>query len=218
VLDQGDEAYDDPDRMARRYRLRHGLGGKRAAILDAALLTIADVGYEQTSIAQLHRLARVSTGTIYHHFGSKRGIALELARREWPPWYRAIAAAAATKGWGGAAHRQLTWAEARPVEARFLLVEAPPLAELARVHDHWNELIADALGLGDEPDAALAALLGPGRELLRRRLRPRGSIREGSRLAVALHNAGAFGSSRRGSGSRSAVRPPAGGTGRASRP
>ncbi|MCR9277353.1 MAG: TetR/AcrR family transcriptional regulator [Pseudomonadaceae bacterium] len=47
----------------------------RQRVLDAALTCFAAAGVEATSVADITRLANVSTGSLYHHFDSKNGIA-----------------------------------------------------------------------------------------------------------------------------------------------
>ena len=51
---------------------------RRNAILDAALECFATLGYDQTTLADIRERAGASTGSIYHHFGSKEQIAASL--------------------------------------------------------------------------------------------------------------------------------------------
>jgi AcrR family transcriptional regulator len=51
---------------------------RRAAILDAALECFSTLGYDQTTLADIRARAGASTGSIYHHFGSKEQIAASL--------------------------------------------------------------------------------------------------------------------------------------------
>jgi len=51
---------------------------RREAILDAALECFSTLGYEQTTLADIRAKAGASTGSIYHHFGSKERIAASL--------------------------------------------------------------------------------------------------------------------------------------------
>ncbi|MEN8240040.1 MAG: TetR/AcrR family transcriptional regulator, partial [Actinomycetota bacterium] len=51
---------------------------RRQAILQAALESFADTGYDATSIEEICRLSGSSVGSFYHHFGSKEGIAAAL--------------------------------------------------------------------------------------------------------------------------------------------
>lgn len=51
---------------------------RRQHILDAALECFATIGYDQTTLADIRERAGASTGSIYHHFGSKEQIAASL--------------------------------------------------------------------------------------------------------------------------------------------
>jgi len=51
---------------------------RRDAILDAALALFADRGLAGTSVDDIREASGASVGSIYHHFGSKEGIAVEL--------------------------------------------------------------------------------------------------------------------------------------------
>ena len=51
---------------------------RRASVLDAALECFAERGMDGTTIQDIQRAADCSIGSIYHHFGSKEGIAEEL--------------------------------------------------------------------------------------------------------------------------------------------
>jgi AcrR family transcriptional regulator len=51
---------------------------RRQAILDAALDCFSTIGYDQTTLADIRAKAGASTGSIYHHFGSKEQIAATL--------------------------------------------------------------------------------------------------------------------------------------------
>lgn len=66
-----------PDAERDPARDRAG-GDRRRAILDAALAAFDAVGYEDTTIADIRERSGASTGSIYHHFKSKEGIAAAL--------------------------------------------------------------------------------------------------------------------------------------------
>ncbi len=51
---------------------------RRASVLQAALSCFADLGIEGTTVHDIRRKADCSIGSIYHHFGSKEGVAEEL--------------------------------------------------------------------------------------------------------------------------------------------
>lgn len=56
-------------------------GTARARLLRAALQGFGAQGYEPVAVAALAAEAEVTTGSLYHHFGSKRGLYL-LVREE----------------------------------------------------------------------------------------------------------------------------------------
>jgi AcrR family transcriptional regulator len=51
----------------------------RAAVLAAARRQFARVGYSQAELGKIAADARVTTGAIYHHFGSKKALFLAVA-------------------------------------------------------------------------------------------------------------------------------------------
>ena len=51
---------------------------RKASVLQAALSCFADLGIEGTTVHDIRRKADCSIGSIYHHFGSKEGVAEEL--------------------------------------------------------------------------------------------------------------------------------------------
>ena len=57
---------------------RAGTASRRASILAAALDCFTRRGFDATTIHDIRRAADCSIGSIYHHFGSKEGIAGEL--------------------------------------------------------------------------------------------------------------------------------------------
>jgi TetR/AcrR family fatty acid metabolism transcriptional regulator len=60
-----------PQRMQDRYD----------AILDAAKTGFADKGFEDTSIADIARIARISDGLVYRYFRNKRELLYEVLRK-----------------------------------------------------------------------------------------------------------------------------------------
>jgi AcrR family transcriptional regulator len=50
------------------------LTNSKDAILDAAEMLMARVGYDKASISQICRESKLPVGSIYHHFGSKAGL------------------------------------------------------------------------------------------------------------------------------------------------
>lgn len=62
----------------RKGETRAGTEERRASVLAAALDCFIRNGIEGTTIGDIQRAARCSVGSLYHHFGSKEGIAEEL--------------------------------------------------------------------------------------------------------------------------------------------
>src|SRR5919199_2136738 len=52
--------------------------GRRADILDAALLVFTRRGYHRATIEEIRAVSGASTGSIYHHFGGKEQLAAAL--------------------------------------------------------------------------------------------------------------------------------------------
>jgi len=57
---------------------RAGTVARRASVLAAALECFGRLGVDGTTIQDIQRAASCSVGSLYHHFGSKEGIAEEL--------------------------------------------------------------------------------------------------------------------------------------------
>jgi AcrR family transcriptional regulator len=57
------------------------IAATRAAVLAAARRQFARVGYSEAELGKIAADARVTTGAIYHHFGSKKGLFLAVAER-----------------------------------------------------------------------------------------------------------------------------------------
>lgn len=60
--------------------LRRAAGAGQAAILSAASAVFAAKGFSGASLSEIAARAGVSKANIYHHFGSKRGLYLEVMR------------------------------------------------------------------------------------------------------------------------------------------
>ena len=64
----------DPERQAQR----------RNAITDAAAVLFAEHGYEATPVTAIAKVADVSSGTVFHYFGDKRGVFRAIFERDLP--------------------------------------------------------------------------------------------------------------------------------------
>jgi AcrR family transcriptional regulator len=61
--------------MPRKHSSRSGTEERRSTILNAALQCFNEYGLENTTVQDIQQVAKCSTGSLYHHFGSKEGIA-----------------------------------------------------------------------------------------------------------------------------------------------
>jgi AcrR family transcriptional regulator len=106
-------------------------GGRREAILEAALRLFAERGYEATTVADIRELAGASTGSMYHHFASKEDIAAAL-RVEVLAGYQAALLGElarhhdAEAGVRGLVRFHVAWAAANRERAGYLLASPPP--------------------------------------------------------------------------------------------
>jgi AcrR family transcriptional regulator len=64
--------------VRRATSVRAGTVARRASILDAALGCFSDLGVAATTVEDICRGAGASVGSLYHHFGSKEGVAAGL--------------------------------------------------------------------------------------------------------------------------------------------
>ena len=62
-----------------RRRFRRAPAEKRARIIAVARACFSEQAYEDTTTAEIARRAGVSEGTIFHHFGTKRGLLVAVA-------------------------------------------------------------------------------------------------------------------------------------------
>jgi len=61
--------------MPRKKSSRSGTEERRKTILSAALQCFSEYGIENTTVQDIQLIAKCSTGSLYHHFGNKEGIA-----------------------------------------------------------------------------------------------------------------------------------------------
>jgi AcrR family transcriptional regulator len=63
----------------KKRNTRHGTtASRRKEIIQAALACFTELGFTQTSMAEIRRRSNASTGSIYHHFKSKEQLAAEV--------------------------------------------------------------------------------------------------------------------------------------------
>ena len=121
--------------------------GRRAAILRGALEAFTAHGYAATSIEHIRRASGASTGSIYHHYGGKAGVAAALyaeGLRRYQAGVMAVldSAADAEGGIRGLARYHLRWIADNRDLARFLLTnrEAEVLAASKEALRPLNEV------------------------------------------------------------------------------
>jgi AcrR family transcriptional regulator len=140
---------------------------RRQAILDAALACFSDEGYDETTVADIRRRAGASTGSIYHHFGSKEQIAatlyLEGLRQSQEAGLAALLRTRTVRtGVAAQVSAYLDWVVAHPEMARFLfgMRHAPFLDDAEPTIGGMNRdvqaraaaWIADRVAAGELPD------------------------------------------------------------------
>ena len=159
---------------------------RREAILEAALECFNDHGYDATTIGDIVRKSGTSVGSIYHHFGDKRGVAAEIYASALEDFIEGAVAildrdltTEQTVREGVAYH--LRWVESHPAEACFLFVEReadvrreakPAVRRLnQRLFRRVFDWLAEARAAGDlreVPDQiAITLWIGPCQEIAR---------------------------------------------------
>jgi AcrR family transcriptional regulator len=140
---------------------------RRQAILDAALECFSTIGYDQTTLADIRRKAGASTGSIYHHFGSKERIAASLYLDGLRQTQEAGLAAllhtrTARTGIGAQVGAYIDWVVDDPALATFLFAmrrapflddDEPAIAALnTDTHERAARWLADRVAAGELPD------------------------------------------------------------------
>jgi AcrR family transcriptional regulator len=158
--------------------------GRKEEILDAALKAFTEKGFAAATVADVRELSGASTGSIYHHFGDKEGIAAALyveALRDYQHGVLAILEREhdGERGIKALVRHHLRWVASHPDLARFLLAGRPPGAE-ERLHEMNREAFAavrawlEERGLRRMPlDLVFPVLFGPAQEFCRGWLRDR---------------------------------------------
>jgi len=113
------------DRNKNKPDERPSSAERRRAILNAALSCFSLRGYDATTMAEICKLAGVSTGSMYHHFDSKERLAAELylagVRSTQEHGLHALLAHRRTEdGVRALVRAYLDWVQAQPELARFL--------------------------------------------------------------------------------------------------
>ena len=121
--------------------------GNRALILEVALELFAARGYDAVGVQEIVEAAGVTKPTLYHYFGSKRGLLEALVREHAGAFLGELRGAAAygrnlPATLDRVAAVYLGFAATRPVFCRFLLsllfVPAENEAHAAAARDHGN--------------------------------------------------------------------------------
>jgi AcrR family transcriptional regulator len=162
--------------------MRAKTADRRQAILDAALPLFASRGLRGTSIGHVRAASRASVGSIYHHFGSKEGIAAQLYAGAIASYQQEVLGVlrAATRAEGaitGVVRHFLSWVGENRDLAQLMLavghgdvrrLAARQVAALNRTFMRdARDLLAPYVARGQLPalpdDVFLAAVLGPAR-------------------------------------------------------
>ena len=140
---------------------------RRQAILDAALECFSSIGYDRTTLADVRMRAGASTGSIYHHFGSKERIAAELylegVRQTQDAGLAALLRTrTARTGVAAQVASYIDWVVEHPSYARFLFTtrherfledDEPRIAAAnVEVHQRAAKWVADRVAAGELPD------------------------------------------------------------------
>ena len=166
--------------------------GRRADILDAALLVFTRRGYHRATIEEIRAVSGASTGSIYHHFGGKEELAAVLYVEGLRDYQRRFLAV-----FDGDAHPEETvkgivenhvdWVADNPSMARYLLSSRE--AEVVRATDRelramnravieatrgWLERAVETGALRRLPTQLFSAVvIGPSQEFARQWLKRR---------------------------------------------
>ncbi|MPZ79268.1 MAG: TetR family transcriptional regulator [Actinophytocola sp.] len=140
-------------------------GSTKARLIEAALHHFEQSGYDACNVADLAAKAGVTTGSLYHHFGSKLGL-YTVARDDVEKRITdRMEGAAATTGGDGAAAVHAALLVAYGAAVRFnacrLLGEPPPVDGIDPVADTVRSLLPERLAVAPAVLAAAwrAALL-----------------------------------------------------------
>ena len=176
---------------------------RRAEILGAALWCFYEVGYERTTIADIKARAKVSTGSIYHHFSNKEqlfaALYIEAIRETQASSHRSLRrASTAEEGIKALVASYLRWVQREPKKAVFLLTMRRAefmedvRGDLEALNHEFRKSLSDWMDQhvreGElplaKPDVLMALLVGPSEDFARRWLRGETStsLRESAEL------------------------------------
>ena len=144
-------------KRAIKSRRETNIEATRAALLDVARKHFARVGYSRAEIGQIAADARVTTGAVYHHFDSKKGLFVAVAEE-----IEAEILKAGTVDSGDPLDRLRVGFErsidycASPAVQRITFIEAPQVIgpdawykiELRYAYGALRQVLAQLIGLG----------------------------------------------------------------------
>lgn len=178
--------------MGRPRTRAEATEARKSAIRRAALECFVELGYDQTTIEDIRRRAGASTGSIYHHFGSKERLAADVYLEGVRDTQRVVLAALESPGSVERAIHALVdaylgWYAEHPDYARYLLTMRhgellPDVAdELGRLNAEFLERLQAWFATHEERgelprldlDLYMALLTGPCDSFARRWLRGR---------------------------------------------
>ena len=140
---------------------------RRQDILDAALECFSSIGYDETTLADIRERAGASTGSIYHHFGSKERIAASLyldalGQTQTAGLEAVLRTRTARTGIAAQVGAYIDWVVEHPALARFLFTmrhapfldtEESTIAGLNEdIRDRAGKWISDRVDAGELPD------------------------------------------------------------------
>src|SRR5215213_3788736 len=96
---------------------------RKQAILDAALAAFLERGVLATTIEDVRERSGASVGSIYHHYGSKEGIAAALFVEGMRSYQDGAADALRAKGVRGFVRRHVRWVTEHPDLATYLFTQ-----------------------------------------------------------------------------------------------
>jgi AcrR family transcriptional regulator len=158
----------------------------RQRVLDAALALFSERGYFNTAVPDIVKRSGVSTGSIYHHFGDKQGIARALYTHLLEGMDAALAALCRQHGTAHDRARAVVTllfeqAEREPLATGFMLStrhrefmpDEPPICS-SQPFNRMRDIVSQGMGSGEirqgDPVVLAAALFGGPLRLIQLRL------------------------------------------------